>query len=218
MKNRSRWCVVLCLWLLPAAVQATTLYLNAEVELLVLDGKRVSSSLLRGAEKVELDNGPHQLVFVIERSHLQHLPLVAIFDSQPGQEVRFDLSHMPASRVGSNNVDIDNLRLIGAHNQPIPFRLDILPIPVGQPGNYEVATRSYNQGNGKAASAQFINVTGNSDGTSANSADRSSLNEDEQQLRFWFNHADKPTRTRFLAWANQQPAAAPHDTGHGITK
>lgn len=47
---------------LPVTVFATTLRLSNEVDLLVLDGKKVSSSLLRGAESIELENGPHQLV------------------------------------------------------------------------------------------------------------------------------------------------------------
>ncbi len=45
---------------------ATTLRLSTDVDLLVLDGKKVSSSLLRGADSIELDNGPHQLVFRVE--------------------------------------------------------------------------------------------------------------------------------------------------------
>ncbi|EHX7048524.1 DUF2057 family protein, partial [Salmonella enterica subsp. enterica serovar Typhi] len=43
---------------LPVTVFATTLRLSNEVDLLVLDGKKVSSSLLRGAESIELENGP----------------------------------------------------------------------------------------------------------------------------------------------------------------
>ncbi len=52
---------------LPVTVFATTLRLSNEVDLLVLDGKKVSSSLLRGAESIELENGPHQLVFRVEK-------------------------------------------------------------------------------------------------------------------------------------------------------
>lgn len=40
---------------LPVTVFATTLRLSNEVDLLVLDGKKVSSSLLRGAESIELE-------------------------------------------------------------------------------------------------------------------------------------------------------------------
>ncbi len=57
--------IALCL---PVSVFATTLRLSTDVDLLVLDGKKVSSSLLRGADSIELDNGPHQLVFRVEKS------------------------------------------------------------------------------------------------------------------------------------------------------
>lgn len=45
---------------------ATSLRLSNDIDLLVLDGKKVSSSLLRGAESIELENGRHQLVFRVE--------------------------------------------------------------------------------------------------------------------------------------------------------
>ena len=57
--------IALCL---PVTVFATTLRLSTDIDLLVLDGKRVSSSLLRGADSIELDNGPHQLVFRVEKT------------------------------------------------------------------------------------------------------------------------------------------------------
>ena len=62
--------IALCL---PVSVFATTLRLSTDVDLLVLDGKKVSSSLLRGADSIELDNGPHQLVFRVEKTiHLSN--------------------------------------------------------------------------------------------------------------------------------------------------
>lgn len=53
---------------MPVCVYATTLRLSTDIDLLVLDGKKVSSSLLRGADSIELDNGPHQIVFRIEKN------------------------------------------------------------------------------------------------------------------------------------------------------
>ena len=46
--------IALCL---PVTVFATSLRLSNDIDLLVLDGKKVSSSLLRGAESIELENG-----------------------------------------------------------------------------------------------------------------------------------------------------------------
>ncbi len=62
--------IALCL---PVSVFATTLRRSTDVDLLVLDGKKVSSSLLRGADSIELDHGPHQLVFRVEKTiHLSN--------------------------------------------------------------------------------------------------------------------------------------------------
>lgn len=61
MKTGIAWAVVALI--MPVCVFATTLRLTTDIDLLVLDGKKVSSSLLRGADSIELDNGPHQVVF-----------------------------------------------------------------------------------------------------------------------------------------------------------
>lgn len=87
--------IALCL---PVSVFATTLRLSTDVDLLVLDGKKVSSSLLRGADSIELDNGPHQLVFRVEKTiHLSNSeerlyispPLVVSFNTQLINQVNF---------------------------------------------------------------------------------------------------------------------------------
>ena len=57
--------IALCL---PVTVFATSLRLSNDIDLLVLDGKKVSSSLLRGADSIELENGRHQLVFRVEKT------------------------------------------------------------------------------------------------------------------------------------------------------
>lgn len=77
--------------IMPVCVFATTLRLSTDIDLLVLDGKKVSSSLLRGADSIELDNGPHQVVFRVEKTirladNEQQVyispPLVASFNTQ----------------------------------------------------------------------------------------------------------------------------------------
>lgn len=92
-------------------VFATTLRLSNEVDLLVLDGKKVSSSLLRGAESIELENGPHQLVFRVEKTirlpgNEERLyispPLVISFDTQLISQVNFQLPRLENEREASH--------------------------------------------------------------------------------------------------------------------
>ncbi|TMQ91089.1 DUF2057 family protein, partial [Escherichia coli] len=58
---------------LPVSVFATTFRLSPAVDLLFLDGKHVSRSLLRGADSIALATGQPQLVFRVETTiHLSN--------------------------------------------------------------------------------------------------------------------------------------------------
>lgn len=54
--------------LVAANLQATTLKLSADIDLLVLDGRKISGSLLKGADGLELERGEHQLLFRVEKT------------------------------------------------------------------------------------------------------------------------------------------------------
>lgn len=101
MKTGIAWAVVALI--MPVCVFATTLRLSTDIDLLVLDGKKVSSSLLRGADSIELDNGPHQVVFRVEKTirladNEQQVyispPLVASFNTQRISQVNFRLPRL----------------------------------------------------------------------------------------------------------------------------
>lgn len=56
---------VLCYALiLPLSGWATTLKLSTDID----DGKKVSGSLLKRADSIELNNGAHQIVFRVEKN------------------------------------------------------------------------------------------------------------------------------------------------------
>ena len=95
---------------MPVCVCATTLRLSTDIDLLVLDGKKISSSLLRGAESIELDNGPHQLVFRVEKTiglanHEQRMyispPLIVSFNTQRVSQVNITLPRLRAKKSPS---------------------------------------------------------------------------------------------------------------------
>lgn len=67
--------------------QATTLKLAPEIELLVLDGRKISSTLLKGADGLELEHGEHQFLFRVEKKLKRDkiftsVPLIATFSTQ----------------------------------------------------------------------------------------------------------------------------------------
>jgi len=207
---------------MPGSVFATTLRLSGDIDLLVLDGKKVSSLLLRGAESLEVDNGPHQVVFRVEkmiilpdqnRQLYVSPPLIANFNSQLVGQVNFSLPRLETLEDTQTFTSTPHVSLLDGNAMPIPVKLDILAIT--QPGtniDYEKATEAYNVANKQASSTQFS--TPQSDDSTllskTNELDNPAYQSQtltEQRLKYWFQLADPQTRNRFLEWAKSQPSS-----------
>jgi uncharacterized protein YccT (UPF0319 family) len=214
---------IMCLLLLmPVSVFATTLRLSGDIDLLVLDGKKVSSLLLRGAESLEVDNGLHQVVFRVEkmiilpdqnRQLYVSPPLIANFNSQLVGQINFSLPKLETLEDTQTFTSRPHVSLLDGNAMPIPVKLDILAIT--QPGDnidYEKATEAYNLANKQASSTQFS--TPQSDDSTllskTNELDNPAYQSQtltEQRLKYWFQLADPQTRSRFLEWAKSQPSS-----------
>ncbi len=208
--------------IMPVCVFATTLRLSTDIDLLVLDGKKVSSSLLRGADSIELDNGPHQVVFRIEKTirltnHEQRTyispPLVMSFDTQRVSQVNF---HLPRIETEKESMAFDaapRVELLDGDATPIPVKLDILALTQNPRGtDYEADTEIYNKANRRASLPQFAPLMAD-DSTLLSGVSEldvippQSQTLTEQRLKFWFQQADPDTRARFMQWAKQQPSS-----------
>lgn len=208
--------------IMPVCVFATTLRLSTDIDLLVLDGKKVSSSLLRGADSIELDNGPHQVVFRIEktirltnhelRTYISP-PLVMSFDTQRVSQVNF---HLPRIETEKESMAFDaapRVELLDGDATPIPVKLDILALTQTPKGtDYEADTEIYNKANRRASLPQFAPLMAD-DSTLLSGVSEldvippQSQTLTEQRLKFWFQQADRDTRARFMQWAKQQPSS-----------
>jgi uncharacterized protein YccT (UPF0319 family) len=207
---------------MPVSVFATTLRLSGDIDLLVLDGKKVSSLLLRGAESLEVDNGLHQVVFRVEkmiilpdqnRQLYVSPPLIANFNSQLVGQINFSLPKLETLEDTQTFTSTPHVSLLDGNAMPIPVKLDILAIT--QPGDnidYEKATEAYNLANKQASSTQFS--TPQSDDSTllskTNELDNPAYQSQtltEQRLKYWFQLADPQTRSRFLEWAKSQPSS-----------
>ena len=76
----------LLLLLVSATCHAITLKLDPQIDLLVLDGRKISGSLLKGADSLELERGQHQFLFRVEKpgadaSHFQSVPMIVTFSA-----------------------------------------------------------------------------------------------------------------------------------------
>ncbi|MCS2172427.1 DUF2057 family protein [Scandinavium sp. TWS1a] len=214
---------ILCLLLLmPGSVFATTLRLSGDIDLLVLDGKKVSSLLLRGAESLEVDNGPHQVVFRVEkmiilpdqnRQLYVSPPLIANFNSQLVGQINFSLPRLETLEDTETFTSTPHVSLLDGNAMPIPVKLDILAITqTGTNIDYEKATEAYNIANKQASSTQF-SMPQSDDSTlltKTNELDNPAYQSQtltEQRLKYWFQLADPQTRNRFLEWAKSQPSS-----------
>lgn len=211
--------IALCL---PVTVFATTLRLSTDIDLLVLDGKKVSSSLLRGADSIELDNGPHQLVFRVEKtirlsSHEEQLyisaPLVISFDTQRVGQVNFHLPRLESDREASHFDAAPRLELLDGDAMPIPVQLDILAITSKTKViDFEAETERYNKSAKRASLPQFATMMADdstllSGVSELDTIPPQSQTLTEQRLKYWFRQADPQTRNSFLQWAEKQPSS-----------
>ena len=207
--------IALCL---PVTVFATSLRLSNDIDLLVLDGK-VSSSLLRGAESIELENGRHQLVFRVEnhspvqprRTSVYFAPLVISFDTQLVSQVNFHLPRLSNERDATHFDDAPRVELLDGDSMPIPVKLDILSITsTAKIVDYEMETERYNKAAKHASLPQFATMMADDSSllSGVSELDRvppQSQTLTEQRLKYWFQQADAQTRSNFLQWAEKQP-------------
>ncbi|AST79259.1 TPA: DUF2057 family protein [Citrobacter farmeri] len=211
--------IALCL---PVTVFATTLRLSTDIDLLVLDGKKVSSSLLRGADSIELDNGPHQLVFRVEKtirlsSHEERLyispPLVVSFDTQRVGQVNFHLPRLESDREANHFDTAPRLELLDGDAMPIPVQLDILAVTSkSKTVDFEAETERYNKSAKRASLPQFATMMADdstllSGVSELDTIPPQSQTLTEQRLKYWFRQADPQTRNSFLQWAEKQPSS-----------
>ncbi|WP_196063671.1 MULTISPECIES: DUF2057 family protein [unclassified Enterobacter] len=220
MKTGIAWAMVALI--MPVCVFATTLRLSTDIDLLVLDGKKVSSSLLRGADSIELDNGPHQVVFRVEKTirladNEQQVyispPLVVSFNTQRISQVNFRLPRLETEKESLAFDASPRIELVDGDSMPIPVKLDILA-PTKRPKgtDYEADTETYNRASRRASLPQFATMMAD-DSTLLSGVSEldvlppQSQTLTEQRLKFWFQNADPDTRARFLQWAKQQPSS-----------
>ena len=219
---RTLFFIAMC-WtlLLPHESWATTLRLSTDIDLLVLDGKKVSSSLLRGADSLELDNGPHQMVFRVEKNirtttREQRLyispPLIVSFDTKEVNQVNFNLPRIENDKESDEFDQTPHLQLLDGNAAVIPLKMDILPVKTTPQGiDYEQDTQFYNKAAKTASVKGFATMMADdsellSKASELDAPSRQSDTLTEQRLRYWFLQADKPTRDRFLQWVKDNPA------------
>lgn len=192
----------LLLLLVSASCQAITLKLDPEIELLVLDGRKISGSLLKGAGSLELDRGQHQFLFRVEKpgtdaAHFQSVPMIVTFSAN-AHSVAIRLPALTNRRERTTFDKTLNFQLIDERGIEITSLRDHLPKPGDN--DFEKAMVNYNRDAHAASVPRFA--------LHSLSASEAQLNldyawqdvSDLPSLHGWFKRFDAATRLRFISW------------------
>ncbi|WP_343463227.1 DUF2057 family protein [Pantoea sp.] len=188
--------------LVSATCQAMSLRLDSDIDILVLDGHRISGSLLKGADSLELERGQHQLLFRVNKTSANVPP----FTSGPmivtfRAETRTVTVRLPALTHPHERIAFEKgltFRLVDEQGNEIASRRDRLAL--ASSADAEQAMLRYNR------TAQAASVPGFAQHTPA--APDSAMNvdfvwqeaADLPSLQRWFQRFDAATRLRFLSW------------------
>lgn len=192
--------------LVTAPCHAITLKLDPDIELLVLDGRKISGSLLKGADSLELDRGEHQFLFRVEKTHLHSLqgsadyqsaPLIVTFTAEaksisirlPSLENRRERQHFDREFA----FQVVDERGKEIHSKRDRLRADPL-------GDYEQAMYVYNRNGNVASVPRFAENNADTSAGRLTTDLTWSAGSDMPSLQIWFHRFDEATRQRFLAW------------------
>ncbi len=188
--------------LVSASCQAITLKLDPEIELLVLDGRKISGSLLKGAGSLELERGQHQFLFRVEKpgadtSHFQSVPMIVTFNAN-AHSVAIRLPALNNRRERTTFNKTLNFQLIDERGMEITSLRDQLPKESDH--DFEKAMVNYNRDAHAASVPRFA--------LHSLSASEAQLNldyawqdvNDLPSLQGWFKRFDAATRLRFISW------------------
>lgn len=195
--------------LVTTAIQATTLKLSTGIELLVLDGKAISGSLLKVAEGLELEQGQHQIVFRVTKMLPEEVkndarnfisaPMIATFSSY-SKSVTIQLPAMDNRQDASKFNRLLGFKIINEYGIEVASQRDHLIINKHE--EPEKVVLDYNQKRGSASAPRFIQATKEK---TALPLFRSLLKQDIAQpknllLKKWYCQTGKVSHLWFLSW------------------
>jgi hypothetical protein len=206
---------------LSVSAAATTLKLSPDIDLLVVDGKKITGSLLKGADSLELDGGQHQLLFKVTKSIRKNartqvlytsLPLIVVFNSQNVSSVSIELPRIENERESRHFDDALNYKIIDKNGKALAVKRDVLPMhTLSADTHLEKVIADYNAQARPASVPALAHLRATTIADPPNSAMANQKvitmkgeNVSEQMLQYWFLQADKETQKRFIHWASQR--------------
>ena len=196
----------LIMLLLCSVAQATTLKLPAELDLLVLDGHKISGFLLKGADGLELERGEHQLLFRVEKTLItpDHSPVHWISGKQivtfTAQSKVVQIQLPPLNSLAALHAfdTTPQFSLQTELGHEIVIKRDSLTSPVHS--DIEQAMVNYNLTGKHASVPRFAHLNKRVSARSGRNWDIASdkSTSAENVLHLWYQQVDAATRQRFI--------------------
>lgn len=190
--------------LVSASCSAITLKLDPQITLLVLDGRKISGSLLKGADSLELDRGQHQFLFRVEQQpgdsktpsqYYQSVPMIVTFTAE-ARSIAIRLPPLSNSRERHNFDRSLAFRLVDEKGKEVFSVRDRLPVTAG--ADVEKAMVSYNRMGLAASVPQFANLTTPSPSAQLTADLAWSVETTTPSIQHWFQRFDEATRQQFI--------------------
>ena len=191
--------------LVSASCSAITLKLDPQIDLLVLDGRKISGSLLKGADSLELDRGQHQFLFRVEMQRndrpdmvqrYQSVPMIVTFTAA-AKTITIKLPPLETKRERYHFDRSLNFQLVDEHGKEIVSMRDHLP--ASATADMEKAMLNYNRTGQVASVPQFARQVKSSAPSARLTADLAWTTQAElPSLHRWFQRFDEATRQQFM--------------------
>ncbi|WP_256849475.1 DUF2057 family protein [Pantoea sp. Fr-CA_6] len=191
--------------LVSASCSAITLKLDPHIDLLVLDGRKISGSLLKGADSLELDRGQHQFLFRVEQQRkgqnenviaYQSVPMIVTFTAV----AKTITIRLPALETKRERYHFDrslNFQLVDEKGTEITSVRDHLPVTTS--ADMEKAMLNYNRTRQIASVPRFANTPSATPSSVRLTADLDWTTQAElPSLHRWFHRFDEATRQQLL--------------------
>ncbi|KAF6667439.1 DUF2057 family protein [Pantoea sp. EKM101V] len=191
--------------LVSASCSAITLKLDPQIDLLVLDGRKISGSLLKGADSLELDRGQHQFLFRVEQQRkgqkestlaYQSVPMIVTFTAV----AKTITIRLPALETKRERYHFDrslNFLLVDEKGNEITSLRDRLPAAPAV--DMEKAMVNYNRTGQIASVPRFAHSASETPSAVSLTADLDwRIEAEHPSLHRWFQRFDEATRQQFL--------------------
>lgn len=191
--------------LMAATAHATTLKLASDIDLLVLDGRKISGSLLKGADGLELEQGQHQVLFRVEKSLKKDAqmatpwtssPLIVTFTTQ-AKAITITLPPLTTVAQGKAFEKHPEFQLLNEHGAVIESQQDRLMSK--SETNYEQVMVMYNLKGHVASVPRFAQPQTSGSLSGHDVQDFANGNHPGNRvLQLWYQQVDSATRQRFV--------------------